>query len=77
MTDIRKKIEERIRELEKRNEDYNKQFERSDYKVLSTYELCNRERIDELKKLLEEEPAILERPPKFGEPMWRTKGRGC
>ena len=55
MIDIRKKIEERIRELAKRNEDYNKQFEKSDWKgAISTYELCNRERIDELKKLLEE-----------------------
>jgi len=55
MTDIRKKIEERIGELEKRNEDYNKQFVRSEYKgTTSVYELCNKERIDELKKLLEE-----------------------
>ena len=51
---LRKKIEGRIGELEKRNEDYNKQFVKGDYKVLSTYELCNKERIDELKKLLEE-----------------------
>ena len=51
---LRKKIEERIEELRKRNEDYNKQFVKSDYKVLSTYELCNKERIDELNKLMEE-----------------------
>ena len=51
---LRKRIEGRIGELEKRNEDYNKQFEKSDYKVLSPYELCNKERIDELKNLLEE-----------------------
>ena len=53
---LRKKIEERIEELRKRNEDYNKQFVKSDYRgIISTYELCNNERIDELKKLLEEE----------------------
>lgn len=32
---------------------------------------CGHEFEEEIKS------AVLEKPPKFGEPMWRTEGRGC